>query len=420
MKVDIQDLSSVKKKISVLFPKEKVEEGLKNELANIAKVVQIKGFRKGKAPLSMVEKYYMPEAMERFVDKTVKESLKKIVEEHNLDLATTPVLESQNLSEEGFAFELTLELHPKIELKSYKGLTFKKEKVEVTEEEINSQLEELRKRNRELIAKGENEVIEDGDVVEILVEKYTIAGEVKGENFQEHVDLTLPDIYPEIRSTLINSKVGEKKTVVVSIKEREGGEEKEKEMEIIFEIKGIKKYLNPSDEKLLNLFNCASVDELKEKVKSDLLKKKQLEAERRLRREVFDVLSAENPFEVPPTSIRNLAEKMAEDMFSQYRRYGINPEEAGFDWEGVVKSFIPDAERSLKQQYLIKAIKEAENIDVSEEELENKLEELFGSIPENEKAKYFNNFNLRNNLYVDMISKKVYDFLLENNNVVEE
>ncbi|GAB4436603.1 MAG: trigger factor [bacterium] len=421
MKVDIQDLSSVKKKVSVTLPKEKVEEGLKNELLKIAKVAQIKGFRKGKAPFAMVEKFYMPEAMERYAERAIKESLKNIVEEHNFDLATTPVLESQNFNEDGLAFDLSLELHPKIELKNYKGLTFKKKRVEVTDDEVAKQIEEYKDKQKELVEKGSDAVCEDGDYVETFILKYLVNGELQAENFHENIDLSKKEVYPEIRSALIGSKVGDKREITVKIEaQQEGDKKSESEMYVELEVKGIKKYQFPSDEKLLEVMKVATLEELKEKIKSNILKKKQSEAERDFRRDVFDLLAKENPFEVPPTSIDNLAIKMAEDMYSTYTRYGVNPEEIGFNWDKVVEDFHPEAERSLKQQYLIKTIKEAENIDVTEEEVDSKLEELFGNVPDKEKIKYFQNNNLRNNLYFDMISKKVFDFIVEQNTVVEE
>lgn len=421
MKVDIQDVSSVKKKVSVKLPKEKVEEGLKSELMKIAQVAQIKGFRKGKAPFSMVEKMYMPEAMERYADRAIKESLKSIVEDHNFDLATSPVLESQNFNDEGLVFDLFLELHPKVELKKYKGLTFKKKKVEVNDEEVEKQMEDYKSKHKELVPRESEDVCADGDFVEAFIIKYIVDGELKAENFHENIDLSKPEIYPEIRSALVGAKAGDRKEISVRIEEGSGENNKsQKEMFLELEIKAIKKYVYPSDEKFLELMKASNIDELKEMVKTDILKRKQAESERDFRREVFQVLSQENHFEVPPSSINSLAMKMAEDMYTSYSRYGIKPEELGLDWDKVVNNFLPEAEKSLKQQYLIKAIKDTESIEVPEEEVEKKLEELFGNIPDKEKIKYFNNNNLRNNLYYDMISKKVFDFIVEQNTVVEE
>ncbi len=421
MKVNIEDLSTVKKRVTVTLSKEKVDEELKNELLKIAKVAQIKGFRKGKAPFAMVEKVYMPEAMERFADRAIRESLKTVVDENNLNLAVSPVVESQNFGDEGFVFNATLEIHPRVELKKYKGLTFKKGKVNVTDEEIAEKIEELRKRLGELKDRESGEHCEDGDIVEILVQKYEVDGKEMGSNFHESIDLSKKEIFPEIREALIGSKVGEIKEIKIKYPEDINDENlASKEGFVSFEVKGIKRHVYPSDEVLAEKNGVNSIDELKDKIKSELISGKQAEVDRNFRKEVFRILAEENSFEVPPTSIDELAYKMAEDLYNTYKRYGMDPDKLGLDWANIIENYKGEAERSLKQQYLIKAIKEAENLDVSEEEVEEKLEQLFGNIPDAEKIKYFQNSNIRNNLYVDMVSKKVFDFIVSQNNVVEE
>lgn len=415
MKVAIEDLSSVKKKVVVNMPKEDVEKGLKEELLKIAKVAQIKGFRKGKAPFAMVEKVYMPDAMERYADKAVKESLRSIVLEHNFDIATTPVLENQRFDDDGFIFEVTIELHPKVELKKYKGLTFKKDKAEVTEEMVNNKIDEIRQKHKEYVERGENEACEDGDLVETLILKYVVNGEEKATNFHENIDLSKAEIYPEIREALVGSKVGEKKEVTMKMSD----EKDARDVYIELEVKGIKRPKFPSDEELALKVKKATFEELKNDIKLEIEREKQFEVEKKFRDDMFKLLFDENPFEVPPSSIENLAIKMAEDLYANYKRYGMDPDKMMIDWNGVVEKYKGEAERHLKQQYLIKAIKDKENIDVSEEELENKLSELFGNVPEQEKAKFFQNTNIRNSLYLDMVTKKVIDFIVSENTVVE-
>lgn len=421
MKVDIEDLSSVKKKLVVTFPKEEVEKGIKNELMNIGKVAQIRGFRKGKAPFSLVEKTYMPEAMERYADKTIRESLKNIVDEKKLNLANSPVIEKQDFLEDGFSFHAVVELHPEVNLNKYQGLTFKKQKMEVTEEQVSAKIEEFRKNGVTLEDKENGSVCEDGDIAKVEIFKFEVDGKEIGSNFHEDIDLSKKEIFPEIREALVGAKVGEKKEIKIKYADDLPDEKLAgKEGYVSFEVKGLKKYVYPTDDQLLEKMGVGSMDDLKEKVKKDLMASLKSEAERKFREDVFKKLSEENPFEVPPTSIDELAYKMAEDLYNSYKRYGLDPDKLSLDWNNVVENYKIQAERNLKQQYIMKAIKEKENIDVTEEELEQKLEELFGNIPEKEKIKFYQNNNLRTNLYVDMISKKVFDFILSQNTVEEE
>lgn len=421
MKVDIQDVNTVTKNVTVTFPKDDVENGLKNELQKIAKVAQIKGFRKGKAPFSMVEKLYMPEAMERYADKVIKESLKNIVEENNFDLATTPVLKDQKFSEDGFLFDVMLELHPKVELKNYKGLTFNKKKVSVTDEEVDAEVKMLVNKYVEYVDKGEDVVSEDKDRVEVFVNSFSVNGEEKGANFHETIDLSKGETFPDIKAALIGAKIGEKKEVVIKYPDNLADKNlASKEGAISLEVRGIKKPVYPSNDELAEKEGFKTFEELTNSIKEKIKLRKTKDVERDFRTEVFSVLAKENPFEVPASLVNNLAIKMAEDLYETYRRYGLDPEQLHFDWNVVVERYIPEAENSLKQQYLIRAIREAENIDVTEEEIEEKLGQLLQSFPDKEKVKYFNNHKLRESLYLDLLNKKVFDFIISQNSVVEE
>lgn len=421
MKVDIQDVNSVTKNVTVTFPKNDVENGLKAELQKIAKVAQVKGFRKGKAPFSMVEKLYMPEAMERYADKVIKESLKSIVEENNFDLATTPLLKDQKFSEDGFLFDVMLELHPKVELKNYKGLTFYKKKVNVTDEDVDAEVKILTNKYVEYVDKGEDAVCEDKDVVDVFINSFSVNGEEKGANFHETIDLSKGETFSEIKAALIGSKVGEKKEVV--IKYPEDLQDKNlasKEGFVSLEVKGIKKPVYPSNEELAEKEGFKTFEDLTNSIKEKINSRKTKDIERDFKTEVFSILAKENPFEVPASLVNNLAIKMAEDLYNTYKRYVLDPEQLNFDWNVVVEKYIPEAENSLKQQYLIRAIREAENIDVTEEEVEEKLAELLQGFPDMEKVKYLNNHKLRESFSLDLLNKKVFDFILSQNSVVEE
>jgi len=421
MKVDIKDVNSVTKNVIVTFPKDEVENGLKSELQKIAKVAQIKGFRKGKAPFAMVEKYYMPEAMERYADKAIKESLKNIVEENKLDLAVTPILKDQKFTDDGFMFDVMVELHPTVELKNYKGLTFNKKKVVVTDEEINAQIDTIRKKYIDYVDKGNDAVCEDGDLVNTLIISYSIDGEEKGQNFHENIDLSRPTIFPELRAALVGSKIGEQKEVVIKYPQDIGDKDlASKEGRILLEVKKIEKQVLPADEELAEKEKFENFEQLKNNVREKLIETKLKDYEKEFRTEVFKILAKENPFDVPASLVNDLAVKMAEDLYNSYKRFGLDPEKLNFDWNAVIDRYLPEAEMSLKQQYLTKAIKEAENIDVTEEELEETLGKVLNSIPDKEKFKYLQNQRVRDSFYLDMLNKKVFEFILSQNTVVEE
>lgn len=422
MKVQIEDLSSVKKKITVNFPKEKVDEELKKELLKIQKTAEIKGFRKGKAPYSIVEKIYMPEAMRRYSERIIKDSLQSITTEHNLDIATRPIVEKEDFTDEGFEYHAIVEVHPKVELKNYKGLTFKKKKVEITEEMIDAKIEEMRESRVKTTPLPEGEKSDIDCFVTFDVLEYKLNGEDKGSFQNENVDLRKEGIFKEIKDALTNVSVGEIKEFSFTYPEDMDDENlKGKKADLKIMIKNIKKRIYLNNEELAKELGYNSLADMREAFRKQLETKLTKESEEEFKISIFNKLAEENPFEVPEGMIEELAIKMLEDFIRNLERSGLNPEKLQLDWKNMYELNKKQAEIILKRHYIMKAIKDLENIDVSEEEINSRVGELIEKAQDREKASvYFENPKVRNNIYMDIFESKVIDFLKNNNQIVEE
>jgi len=422
VKVQIEDLSSVKKKITVNFSKESVDEELKKELLKIQKTAEIKGFRKGKAPYVIVEKIYMPEAMRRYSERIIKESLENITTENKLDIATRPIIEKEDFTESGFEYHAIIEVHPKVELNKYKGLTFRKKKVEVTDEMIENKIKEEKEKHYTMEDLQEGEKSGSDCFVTFDVMEYKLDGEHIGNYDNEVVDLSKQEIFKEIRDALTGCSVGEiKEFSFIYPEDMEDEKLKGKKAELKIMIKKITRKVYPDDEELAKKLNFENAAQMREKFKNELEMKLKIESENNLKEEIFHVLAQENPFEVPEGMIDEVAIKMLEDYIRNIEKLGIDPEKLNLDWKSMFESNKTRAGHILKRHYIMKELKALEGIEVSDEELEARIGELIEKSPDKEKASlYFQNPNVRRNVYMEMLETKIVDFLKNNNEIVEE
>lgn len=423
VKVDIQDVNSVKKKIVVSFPKEAVETELKKELLKIGKKAKIKGFREGKAPFSIVEKVYMPEAMKQYSERMVKESLQNVVEENKIDIAVRPVVEKEDFTDEGFEYHAVIETHPVIELKNYKGLTFTGKKVEVTDEEMDGKISELKNSHLTFEDKKEGEAAEDGDIVNIKVLKYLLDGKDMGGSEREDIDLSKNSIFPEIREALKGMKTGEEKEISFAYPGDIKDEKlKGKQVEFKIMVNSIKKKIQPGDEELAKKLSYESRDDMKSKIKSEMEAAKKKSEEERFKQDMFKKLAEENPFDVPEGMVDEMAMRMVEDFAKNMEKAGIDIEQLKLDWKMIFENNRTSAQQILSRHYLVKALKETEKLEVSEAELDGKVDEFIQKSQDNPQvAAYFQqNPGARRNIYLSALENKAVEFLLANNQVKEE
>lgn len=424
VKVNIEDVSSVKKKVIVNFPKEAVDEEIKKELLKIQKTAEIKGFRKGKAPYSIVEKIYMPEAMRRYAERIIKESLQNITSENQLDIATRPIIEKEDFTESGFEYHAIIEVHPKVDLNKYKNLIIKKQKVIVTEEMIERSIRELKERNYQLEEVGEGEKSDPSSVVTFDVIEYKLDGEYVGKFDNEVVDLTKETIFSDLKDALTGCSIGEIKDVVFTYPEDMDDEKlRGKKAELKVMIKKITKKVYPDENELAKKMNFDNISALRDDIKKNMELKLAKEVEDKFRVDLFNKIAEENPFEVPEGMIDEMAIKMLEDFMRNLEKAGIDPSKMNLDWKNMFEANKKNAEHILKRHYILKALKEKENIEITDEELESRISEIIEKSQDKEKASiYLANPNVRTNIYMDMLENKVVEFLIANNQIeiVEE
>ncbi|PNZ39097.1 trigger factor [Mammaliicoccus vitulinus] len=406
--------------LTVTVPTEEVNKGLDKAFKKVVKEINVPGFRKGKMPRPLFEQRFGVESLyQDALDFILPEAYGNAVEEAEINPVDRPEIDVTQMEKgKELIFEATVTVEPEVELGDYKGLTIEKQDREVTDEEFDKALEDAVSRQAELTVKdGE---IAEGDVVNINFDGY-----VDGEAFEggqaEGYDLEIGSgsFIPGFEEQLIGLKANDSKDVVVTFPEEYHAEELAgKEATFKCEINDVKsKEIPELDDELAQELDesIKTVDEYKEKLRKDLEDAKVNQAEATEKEEAITKASDNAKVEIPEAMINTELDRMMQEFEQRISQQGLNLELyyqfSGQSEEELKAQMKEDAEKRVKTNLTLKAIADAENIEVSDSDVEaelTKMSEQFGLSVEDIKSTLGNNDILINDLRI----QKVIDLLV--------
>lgn len=406
--------------LTVTVPKEEVDKGLDKAFKKVVKQINVPGFRKGKMPRPLFEQRFGVESLyQDALDFILPEAYGNAVEEAEINPVDRPEIDVTQMEKgKELIFEATVTVEPEVELGDYKGLSIEKQDREVTDEEFNQAIEDAVSRQAELTVK-EGEIAE-GDVVNINFDGY-----VDGEAFEggqaEGYDLEIGSgsFIPGFEEQLIGLKANDSKDVVVTFPEEYHAEELAgKEATFKCEVNEVKsKEIPELDDELAQELDesVSTVDEYKEKLRKDLEEAKVNQAEATEKEEAIIKATDNAKVDIPEAMINTELDRMMQEFEQRISQQGLNLELyyqfSGQSEEELKAQMKEDAEKRVKTNLTLRAIADAENIEVSDADVEAefaKMSEQFGLSVEDIKATLGNNDILVNDLKI----QKVIDLLV--------
>lgn len=406
--------------LTVTVPKEEVDKGLDKAFKKVVKQINVPGFRKGKMPRPLFEQRFGVESLyQDALDFILPEAYGNAVEEAEINPVDRPEIDVTQMEKgKELIFEATVTVEPEVELGDYKGLSIEKQDREVTDEEFNQAIEDAVSRQAELTVK-EGEIAE-GDVVNINFDGY-----VDGEAFEggqaEGYDLEIGSgsFIPGFEEQLIGLKANDSKDVVVTFPEEYHAEELAgKEATFKCEVNEVKsKEIPELDDELAQELDESvnTVDEYKEKLRKDLEEAKVNQAEATEKEEAITKATDNAKVDIPEAMINTELDRMMQEFEQRISQQGLNLELyyqfSGQSEEELKAQMKEDAEKRVKTNLTLRAIADAENIEVSDADVEAefaKMSEQFGLSVEDIKATLGNNDILVNDLKI----QKVIDLLV--------
>ena len=416
-----------KKELIIEVPEEVVAREAAKITGEYARVARVPGFRPGHAPRALVGKRYREEIRGEVMQSLVPKYFEESIRDQNFVIAGEPRFEDLQFEDgQPIRAKVTFEVYPEVELKDYKGLEVEEESAEVTASDIDEALERLRQNAATF------EVIEDRPAAD---DDYVMVS-YQGEDL---MDSTSEPI--EVREGLIH--LGGKGTVPAFTENLRGSRPSDvREFEINYpddfpgkrlagkrvryrvEVQSIKqKVLPPVDDELAkSVSEFSTLAEMQENVRKDLERKKQSGAKESARRKLFDKLTDSYDFPVPETLVEVQLRRKLERAVAGMAAQGVDPRTLEIDWRGLRDEMRADAEREVRGTLVLRKIAAAENIDVSEEEVDEAVRELAQEVPETPaalKTRLTREDGLVR-LKSSRLSQKVLDFIYNNAKVTPQ
>ena len=421
MKIDIDEPSPVQRKIRVELPPETVTHQFLRAYQDLGRRVRIKGFRAGKAPRSVLQGIYGDEIKGQVRSQLVEDSLSEVIKERGLQIVSRPEIEANDLEEgHGFSFSAVFEIKPEIEVKDYVNVEVEKVKLAVTDAQVESALERLRESYARLEPETDREVVQEGDFVSLDFEG-SIAGKPfadgKGENYL--LEIGGGRALPQFESAVVGLRVGQRQTVQVTYPDNYSNRELAgKAVDFFVVVHEIKRKILPvlDDDFAKDHGQCASLEELKVTIRTRLEDElKQIQNEE-LKEQIINQLIARHSFTPPPAMV----ERQTRYLMERNQNRGT-PGETSPSLEETRKALEGRALRQVQATLLVEKVAALENIEVSEKEVQERVDSLARGAGEKGKTvrEFYSRPEARDDLRAQMIFDRTLAFLLERAKIKE-
>lgn len=418
MKVEVEDINTVKKRLHVEVPREDVARELQGAFRKLSKEATIKGFRKGKIPKKILEKHFGEKIESEVTNKLITSTFIKALENKKVDPVSRPEIAAQHLKEgQVFKYSATFEITPQIKVEGYKGLVVESKDIKVTEKEVDENLEALRDRHAQWRETENGEVIK-GNLAIIDFEGFVDGKPMEnGTSSDFSFEVGSGTLFPAFEDQVVGMKIGETKELNVTFpKDYNNSSLIGKDAVFNVSLKGIKeKILSSIDDDFAKDLQSKDLKELKKKIKENLVKQKETDEKRRWRAEVMKKLFEINPFELPPSLVEEHFKGLVNDSLKNLKKQGISDDKLNGYVEGMRNQYRERAETEVRNGIILKAMAEQESVDVSQKDIDLKLSEvalLFGETVENLK-RFSKDDQFLNNIKQQIVEDKLFN-LIEN------
>jgi trigger factor len=407
-----------------------VDTALDQAFKKVVKKVNVPGFRKGKMPRRLFEQRFGVESLyQDALDILLPKAYGDAVEETGIEPVDRPEVDIEKMEQgSNLVFTAKVIVKPEVKLGDYKGLEVEKTETEVTDEDVQNEITRLQEQQAELVVK-EDSAIENGDTVNLDFEGF-VDGEAfeggKAENYS--LEIGSGSFIPGFEEQLVGEKAGAEKDVNVTFPEEYHAEELAGKP-AVFKVKihDIKSKQLPelNDEFAKEAEGDAeTLEDLKKELRTKLEESKKQEAENQTRETVIEKASENAEIEIPEAMVNTELDRMVQEFGQRLQMQGMNLDLyyqfSGTSEEALREQMKEDAQKRVRTNLVLEAIVEAENIEVSEEEINtelNKMAEMYQM--EVDQIKQMLAMQGGNDaVAADLKVRKAIDFLVENSKTV--
>jgi trigger factor len=376
MKVAVENISSVKKKLNIEIAPDSVSKEMDKAISDVAKKAKIPGFRPGKAPKAIVEKRYGEEVRSEVMNRLISDSYLRALQEHSLNPVDVPEIDNVSSLEKGspLTFTATVEVRPNIVLGIYDAIEVKEKDITVSDEEVNQTIDRLREMYAQLEV-VEGRPLEKNDTAIIDFEGHREGKPIDDAKASDYMlALGTNALIPGFEDQLTGMNRGETREIKVTFPADYNKKDlADKDATFKVTLKEIKKKVLPelNDEFAKDIGGNKSVDELREGIKKDLKARKRDELASAQREELLSKLVDAHSFDVPPGMVERELQAMARQQATRMARQGRDVK--SFDIANFREENRVLAEKRVRGLLILDAIAEKEKVEVKEQDVSSAL-----------------------------------------------
>ena len=389
--------------------------------------MSVPGFRKGHAPRSVIEKMYGENVFfEAAVDKLYRPAMQDAIEASGLEVIAVSNADVTSVSREnGIELKLTVVVKPVITIEGYKGIEATKKNVEVTDEDVSAELVKVQDRNSRMVD-VDNRGALTGDTAVIDFEGFCDGKAFEGgkaEGFE--LSLGSGQFIPGFEDQIVGHEVGDEFEINVKFPEDYQAEElKGKDATFKIKLHQIKRKELPTldDEFAKDVSEFDTLDEYKNSLREKLQSDREKQEETNVENQIFDALIEKVQGEIPEEMYEQEVEESINNFAYRLQSQGLNLETylkyTGMDVNAIKEQFRPQSEKQLKLRLALEKIAELENLEVSDEAVEEEYEKLAKQY--NMEVAQIKNLVAETQIRADLKNQKAIDFVKENASVKAE
>lgn len=389
MSLQVERLEHNMAKLTIEVPAEEVEKALQAAYLKERGKISLPGFRKGRVPRQMIEKMYGPEVFyDEAANRMISEAYAKAYDECELELVSQPKIEITQLEKgKKFIFTAEVAVKPEVKLGEYKGLKVDKVSTRVTQKEVDEEIDKERERNARTIDVTDR-AVQDKDQITLDFEGFVDGVAFEGGKASDY-PLTIGSgaFIPGFEDQLIGANIDEEKEINVTFPEEYQAKELAGKAAVfkctVHSIKA--KELPELDDEFVSDVSEKSetVDAYKAEVKAKIKERKENEGKQKREDQSVEQAVANAEMDIPEAMISFQSRQMVDDFARRIMQQGMTMEQyfqfTGLSEEKMMEEFKPEAEKRIRTRLTLEAIVAAENIEVSEERLDEELQKMADS-----------------------------------------
>jgi len=367
-------------KVEVEVAASRVDKAFEMAYKDLAKTSQLKGFRRGKAPRSVLTRIYGAQVAEQLEQSLIQETIADAMETVEVEAVAPPAVDSSPPTPgAAFTYIAHVEVRPPIELPELDGLPGKRPAADVTDEEIEKELENLRERNAPVVEEPEGTEAENGHILSV-----DFVGKVGGEVFEGgtgrdvEIELGAGRFIPGFEEQLVGARADDDLEVNVTFPDEYQAEELAgKEASFAVHVAEVKKKQFPEldDEFAKDLGDFETLADLRERITNDLREAKERNTKNGLHRSLLDELVERTEFDVPHGMIDRQLQRRVDNMHRQMHGQ-MDHDTLHQELDRMRDQWRPIAEREVREQLLIEAVAKEKDISASEDEISERIERM--------------------------------------------